>query len=317
VTDGAADIHDQLATAVRDRDERTRLGRRLAEARARVDELERAAEARASALRQEERDVERLESFSPTRIWAGLTGRRDTDLDRETAERDAARYALADVQARLATARWDADAYAEQVRGLGDVERRYTGALAAMDAWLRDHDPDSGERLTALSEERGRLEAEDHELAEAHAAGRRARECLVEADRLLSSAGGWSTWDTFGGGGLVTDTMKYARIDEATAQLRRADEALQAFSRELADVRMAAVRGVEVGEMTRLFDVWFDNIFSDWAVRDRIRDATERTRRAVAAVDAVLRDVSGCGQDVRARISLIAAERERMLLDGA
>lgn len=77
--------------------------------------------------------------------------------------------------------------------------------------------------------------------------------------------------------------MRYGRTDEATAQLRRADEALSASSRELAGVRMAAVRGVEVGEMTRMFDVWFDNIFSDWAVRDRIRDAADRTRQAIVA----------------------------------
>ena len=316
MTDRAA-IHDQLATAVRDREERDRLERRLAEARSRVAELERTTREHETRLQREERDVERLESFSPTRIWAGLTGRRDTDLDREAAERDAARYALAEVQARLATARWDADAFADQVRGLGDVEGRYRSALAAKDAWVRDHDPASGERLATLAEERGGLEAEDHELAEAHAAGCRARDSLLEADRLLGSAGGWSTWDTFGGGGLVTDMMKYGRIDEATAQLRRADEALHAFSRELADVRMAAVRGVEVGEMTRMFDVWFDNIFSDWAVRDRIRDAAERTGRAIAAVDAALHDISARGRLVQARVAEIAAEQERVLLDGA
>lgn len=316
MTDGA-DIHDQLATAIRDRQERARLDRRLAEAQARVQELERAAEAQAAALQEEERDVERLESFSPTRIWAGLTGRRDTDLDRETAERDAARYALAEVQARLATARWEADAIAEQARALWDAEARYRNALAAKDAWVREHDAASAQRLTALAEERGRLEAEDRELAEAHAAGSRARERLLEADRLLGSAGTWSAWDTFGGGGIATDVMKYSRMDEATAHLRQADEALRSFSRELADVQMASVRGVEVGEMTRMFDVWFDNIFSDWAVRDRIRDAAERTSGAIAAVDEALLDVAARGRLVQARVAEIAAEQERLLLDGA
>jgi hypothetical protein len=111
--------------------------------------------------------------------------------------------------------------------------------------------------------------------------------------------------------------MKYSRIDEATAQLRLADEALRTFSRELADVRMAAVRGVEVGEMTRVFDVWFDNIFSDWAVRDRIRDATERTRLAGAAVDEALHRVSARGRDVQVRVAGLTAERERLLVGGA
>lgn len=319
VTDGAdlGTIHEQLAAAVRDREERDRLARRLDEARARVREAEALVAERAAALESEERNVERLESFSPARIWAGLTGRRDADLDRETAERDAARYALADAQARLATATWDADAFTEQLRALGDVEGRYQAALAAKDAWVRDHDPVTGEQLTVLAEELGRLEAEDHELAEAHAAGSRARDRLLHADDLLGRAGGWSDWDTFGGGGMVTDMMKYSRIDEATAQLRLADEALRSFSRELADVRMAAVQGVEVGEMTRFFDVWFDNIFSDWAVRDRIRDAAERTGRARAAVDEALRQVSARGRDIQVRVAGITAERERLLLDGA
>ncbi len=316
MTNGAA-IHEQLATAVRDREERDRLARRLDEARARLAEAEALVAERAAVLQREERDVERLESFSPTRIWAGLTGRRDTDLDREGAERDAARYALAEAESRLATARWDADAFAEQLSALGDVEGRYRDALAAKDAWLRDHDSATGDRLAALAEELGRLEAEDHELAEAHAAGSRARERLLDADDLLRRAGDWSTWDTFGGGGMVTDMMKYQRIDEATAHLRQADEALRRFSRELADVRMDAVRGVEVGETTRMFDVWFDNIFSDWAVRDRIRDAAESTRRALVAVDTTLHRISARGRDVQARAAGISAERERLLLDGA
>ena len=316
MTDGAA-IHDQLAAAVRDREERTRLQRRLAEAQARVAELESAVESKAALLRAEERDVERLESFSPTRIWAGLTGRRDVDLDRETAERDAAKYALAEVQARLASARWDADAFAEQLRALGDVEGRYQEALATKAEWLRGHDPAVGNQLDVLAEELGRLQAEDHELAEAHAAGVRARERLLHAEDLLGRAGGWSNWDTFGGGGMVTDMMKYGRIDEATAQLRQADEALQRFSRELADVQMSAVGGVEVGEMTRVFDVWFDNIFSDWAVRDRIREAAERTRQALAAVDEALRRVAARGRDIQVRAAGLTGERERILLGGA
>ena len=316
MTDGAA-IHDQLAAAVRDREERTRLQRRLTEAQARVAELQRTVDVKTTELQQEERDVERLESFSPTRIWAGLTGRRDAELDRETAERDAARYALADAQARLASAQWDADAFAEQLRALGDVEGRYADALAAKADWMRGHDAAAGSRLDVLAEELGRLQAEDHELAEAHAAGVRARDRLLHAEDLLGRAGGWSNWDTFGGGGMVTDMMKYGRIDEATAQLRQADEALRAFSRELADVRMSAVGGVEVGEMTRVFDVWFDNIFSDWAVRDRIREATDRARQALAAVDEALHRVSARGRDVQVRAAGLAAERERILHGGA
>ena len=56
-------------------------------------------------LADEEADVRRLESYSPTRIWAALRGSRDADLDREQAEQQAAEYAVARAEAWLRVAR--------------------------------------------------------------------------------------------------------------------------------------------------------------------------------------------------------------------
>ena len=50
---------------------------------------------------------------------------------------------------------------------------------------------------------------------------------------------------------------------------------------------MAGVGGIEVSTMAQAFDVWFDNIFSDWSVRNRITEAAQRTDAAAAAVHRV------------------------------
>ena len=123
-------------------------------------ELERATEARVEKLRLTERltagedylrvasqqvselrtellveseDVERLESFSPSRIWASLKGSRDTDLDRESTEVERARFAVAEAEAesRRDAARRDCDAAQAQLDALGDVDAQHARALAA------------------------------------------------------------------------------------------------------------------------------------------------------------------------------------------
>jgi len=90
---------------------------------------------------------------------------------------------------------------------------------------------------------------------EAHAAGMVARTDLQRAGDRLREARSWSTWDMFGGGGFLTDMMKYDRLDEVSALLGHADLALKRFSRELADLRLAGVAGVDVDGLTCTFDV--------------------------------------------------------------
>ncbi|HET6625199.1 MAG TPA: hypothetical protein VFG63_02310 [Nocardioidaceae bacterium] len=267
-------------------------------------------------LTTEAADVDRLESFSPTRIWAALTGSRAGDLDRERAEHDAARYAVAGAEARRDAAGRDAEALQAQLDALGDVDVVHARALAAKEAWAAEHDPALASSLAGIAHERGVLEARDKEAAEAHAAGREVLGLLDEARRHLGSAESWSTWDTFAGGGMLSDMAKYDKMDRATELLRRADLALGRFSRELADVGMTAVGGVQVDTMTRTFDMFFDNIFTDMAVRSRIQDAARRAAGADQAVRQALGRLEQTGRDIGARLTALDERREQLLTTG-
>ncbi len=306
-------IQSELERAVQARREHARLQQRLGAAEKQAQAIEQRVADLRTVLADEHEDVEKLESFSLTRIWATLKGSRDTDLDRESAERDAARYAVAEAEARLDVARRDVESLDAQLRGLGDVQADYAAALAAKERWLTDSGAPGAAELARIAEERGALLAEDTETREAHAAGLAARDLLRQAQQLLGSAASWSTWDTFGGGGLFTDMMKYDKLDRVTAQLRQADLALDRLSRELADVGMRAVGGVEIDGLTRTFDVFFDNIFSDLAVRRRIQDAAARVSGAVAAVEQVLHRLSTRGGEIATQLAGLEAERDALL----
>jgi len=263
-------------------------------------------------LQDEQEDVERLESMSWSRIVSALKGRRFTDLERETAERDAARYAVAHAEARNEAAWRDVESVQAQLDALGDVDRVFEEALAAKEQAATD--PDLARRLAEVSERRGALLAEDREAREAHAAGMRARELLLAARQLLGSARSWSTWDTFGGGGLLTDMMKYDKLDRVSATLREADRALAVFSRELADLQLGGIGGVQVDGLTRTIDVFFDNIFTDWAVRSRIQDAEVRVAQALSAVEHTLNALTERGRAYAEELAELETRRQELLL---
>lgn len=309
----AEHIQAALERATQARQEQTKLQQRLRTATEQAQAVEKEVADRRTVLADETEDVERLESFSLTRIWATLKGSRDADLDRETAERDAERYAVAEAEARLEVARRDVASLEAQLRQLGDVEADYDAALKAKEQWLLSTGAPNATELARVAEERGALLAEDTEAREAHAAGLAARDLLLHAQQLLGNAQSWSTWDTFGGGGLFSDMMKYDKLDQVTAVLRQADQALDRFSRELADVGMRAVRGVEIDGLTRTFDVFFDNFFSDLAVRRRIQDAAARVDEAVAAVEQVLQRLTARGKEIAEQLGDLDARRSALL----
>ena len=273
-----SDLWSTLDDAERAVAEAAALERRLATARAERDaERGRLREAR-EALDLEDDDVARLERVGPTRIWAALRGVRDAELTRERAEQQAALYAHATQEQRVARAEEHLRSLEAQRSRLGDVDAGRRRALHAVEQSLVEGGGPHSPALADVAVAVGVAGARQREVAEAIAAAARADTALGSAADLLGRAGDWATYDTFLGGGLLTDAMKYQRMDEAEARLRDADTALRALARELADLGEAGVDGVS-GLLTT-FDVWFDNIFSDWSVRSRIREAAERTDEA-------------------------------------
>jgi hypothetical protein len=96
----AQQIQTALEEAVAAREEHAQLTRRLAGSTPHLADLDQRILELRRQLDDETADVERLESFSAARIWSRLKGSHLDDLERETAEREAARYAVAEAEAR-------------------------------------------------------------------------------------------------------------------------------------------------------------------------------------------------------------------------
>ncbi|CAI9403551.1 hypothetical protein [Nocardioides sp. T2.26MG-1] len=314
--DRARQVHTELEAALEGVAEHARVTARLQRARQSEESARGAAvQARAQAA-AETRDVRALESFSPTRIWATLRGSRDTDLDREEAERQAAEYAAARAEAWLVSTHDEVRRAEAELAALGDVHGRRERATAAKEQWVAEAGGPTGEELGRIADELASSSAAAKEVREALAAGEQAAAALARASEVLGSAGSWATYDTFFGGGLITDMVKYDRMDEAQRLLHGADQALRRLSAELADVGMTeVVHGLSVDGLTQAFDVWFDNIFTDWSVKSRITEAARRTAEAAGVVHEIRTRLAGRQRDLDTRVAELTAQRERLLVE--
>lgn len=250
---------------------------------------------------QEQLDVDKLENFSAAKLFAQIMGNLDERLEKERSELYAAALRYDSARQELHAVEADLAARREELSLLGNCEAEYDRLLEARARELRQ-DPQSpaARRLLALEERQAQLASREKELQEAIQAGYNALSDISSIESALSSAEGWGTWDVFGGG-LISDMAKYSHLDDAQQQINGLQRSLSRFRTELADVDIRTGIQIEVDSFLRFADYFFDNIFTDWAVLDRIRHTQSQIHEVDGSVRTILsrleRDLEQCRRD--------------------
>lgn len=236
----------------------------------------------------EQADVDRLEGRSLTAFFYNVIGKMDAQLNKERQEAYAARVKYDAAARELEAAEHDLRICREELAQLRDCELRYREILQKKASAIKSTDSSTAHRILELEAEIARLHSNGRELKEAIHAGTAARRTADTVLSHLDSAEGWGTWDLFGGG-LIADLAKHGELDEAQSMIEQLQSQLRRFKTELADVTVQADFQVNVDGFLRFADYFFDGLFADWAVMDRIGRAREQVSRTAAQIDQVLR----------------------------
>lgn len=265
-------------------------------------------------MQLEQADVDRLEGHSLAAFFYGVVGKMDEKLTKERREAyaarvkyDAAARELSGLEAELL------EREAEQ-RTLSGCESRYAQALRARGEALKAAGGAVGAEILKLEARLAELESQRRELREAVSAGEAARNT---ADAILSSLGsaeGWATWDLVGGG-LISDLAKHGHLDDAQQMVEQLQVQLRRFKTELADVTIQADLQISIDGFLRFADYFFDGLFADWMVLDRIgqsQSQTQETRNQIQLVldrlEALLRAADREQQETKARLDQVITE---------
>ena len=143
------------------------------------------------------------------------------------------------------------------------------------------------------------LENQQKEIQEAINAGNQAFYIARKILEDLNSAKNWSTFDLMGGG-LIADMAKYDKLNKVQDQIQDLQNALRGFRTELADVteRISGNLYVEIGDFLHFADYFFDGLFTDWMVYDKINDSRNRTMQTSDQIQKLLGQLNEMDNDL-------------------
>lgn len=305
---------EKLRQLQEDMARKQRLQRQMADLESRKKQLEER-EAQLRGIREREQDdVDKLEGRSLSKFFLLVTGKLEEKLTQERREaaeaavrHDALVRELEDVKESISDIR-------RQLNGkLYSVEMVYERTLREKkEALLASGDP-RAQRILELEEQIGNLGIQKKELQEAIDAGNYALRIADSIQSSLSSAENWGTWDLVGGGGIISHMAKHSHLDEAQGKVESLQKALGRFRTELADVKITASLTVNIEGFTRFADYFFDGIFVDWAVQDRIHNAAGRVYEVRRKVELALGRLENMKAETEKKQAALQREQEALI----
>ena len=260
------------------------------------------------AFQQEQEDVEKLEGRSLANYFYQVIGKLDDKLDQERKEAYAAKVKLDAAERELAGIEADIQEIQSQLSEIRVAEAQYKEELENKRAMLKASGTAAADQIIEIEQKIAALEAQKREIKEAISAGYSAR---GTADRILSeleSADGWNTWDMFGGGGIITHMAKHSHLDEAQDLVQELQSKLRRFKTELADIQITANMQVNIDGFLRFADYFFDGLFADWAVGDKISQSHSSVSSTKSQINRTLDKLSD--MDKAADLSIASLKQQ-------
>lgn len=267
----------------------------------RVQELEK-------IMEKEQLDVERMERTSLSSVFYAVLGKKEKVLDREKAEAYAAKLKYDSAVQQLQQVEEDLARVDTQLREIADCQRQYEQLLKEKTAAVKASGSLEAQHLFQIEREIIGQENQRREIQEAMLAGYRALNAAHDVLSSLDSAKNWGTFDLLGGG-FVTDLVKHNRLGEAQYKVEQLQEELRHFKTELVDVRVDADMKVNVEGFLRFADYFFDGLFVDWAVLDKIKQSQAEVQNTIGQIEDVLEGLRGMGAATDERLSQLAEEK--------
>lgn len=289
---------------------------RLKKLNNRVQDSEYAVEALLSKLNKETYDVERLKKDSLSATLLKFIGQYEGRLDKEMQEALGAKI--------------NYDKAVNTVRVLKSEQQELLGKINMLekDRLLYQEELEKRERILMnnmndeATIEYRRLEAEQEQLAkqlvetkEASRAANKVMDTASTAKQHLEGAESWATFDVWTRGGIFSHMAKYDNIDNAQSEFNTLAIQLEELQKELSDVNLFEnLEITEIDDTTRAIDFWFDNIFTDLNVREKIREDMDQLDRLSFKLNAIIKKLENNNFEIKTKLNEIEEKKKDLLI---
>ena len=261
--------------------------------------------------------MDRLNRKSLTAFLYRASGKMGEKLSKEEKEAFAAAIKYDAAAKELQAVEDDIAYYKKQASGLPDCKLQYERMLEAKKEEIKESGNIEAEKILGMERQISAIENRRKEVKEAISAGERARSIAEETLEGLQSAKNWGVVDLIGGG-IMSDVIKYDKLKTVKDRTSALQMALRTFRTELADVstRIEGPLQVEVGEFLHFADYFFDGIFTDWMVYDKIKVSKERAEQTYSQIQGILEQLRKMQEQLHTEEEQKRRELEQIVLKG-
>ena len=259
-------------------------------------------------------EVYKLEKWSLSGVFYSIIGKKGQMLEwaRKEAYEARAKYETAQLELQNVEAQIKEGNF--EMRRLQRAEEQYQKTLEEKAEAIKSIGEEKGEELIKIEAEVTKLEYYVNELKEAISAGESARHSADKVLSSLDSAKNWGTWDLVGGG-LVSDLAKHGHLDDAQSEVEILKMQLSRFKAELMDVTIHADMKVNIDGFLRFADYFFDGVFANWTVLDKINQSRDQVAETQNQILYVLNRLKEMVTEEEQKLKILKNQRETLIFN--
>lgn len=285
---------------------------KLRELKAQKDELNNRVYVFKKTMKREQADVDRLERTSLSSVFYAMLGKKEEMLDKEKVEAYAAKVKYDSAVEELKALEDDLQQREAQLRDLIDCEQQYHALLQEKREAIKATDSLDAERIIQIEQQIAEQKNHKKEIKEAISAGTLALGTAISIVSSLDSAQSWGTYDLVNGG-LIAGMAKHSYLDEAQNKVITLQSQLRKFKTELTDVTIHAEMKVNVDGFLRFADYFYDGLFADWVVLDRIGQSKSSVVAVKTKIESALSKLKRMDAAVGQMIQQLEMERDNIV----
>ena len=264
-------------------------------------------------LNKELKDVQKLKSLSFSNLISNILRNKDEKLEKEEREYLEAKLKYDNFKFKVEKLRYDVEENNYRLGHLINIEGKYKDIIREKRELVKKFNLNIRDEIIEIEKEINDLLSNKTEISEAL---REANNCLMiseETLKSLRSAKNWGIYDIVGGG-MISSAIKHNRIDDAKTYMERLSYSVDRLNKELGDVDTSIFNeGLNISGFSYTFDIFFDNIFSDFSVQGEINDSLYKIEDFRNKVLNLIRKLEEKENSVGLKVNLLNDKLERLI----
>jgi len=266
--------------------------------------------------KKESRDIEKLEQSSFTTFLLKLSGRHADKVYKKEKEELEAKLAYDRAYTHHVHLAWEEEELDNKIEILRDKKEEYEKKIDENREALKEN-PD----FIKLEEEKQMLLTEITIIESLLRTTLQAIQIAESATASLRKASNWATLDLVSGRSFFKDMAKYSHIDDAEQDVNLLASYLQELEEALREsgINMSfSLTGFKNStDGQRFVDMFFDNVFTDFAVKGKINDNYDLMKDKISRLYSLERELKLKDSQVEEALEKNREKEEKLILENA